>query len=134
MGEVVVRVRLSNAWDEECVRRGVATEDQIRSCDVDAIVDTGCTRSVISRGVAERLGLSLVDNAVGNLADGSTVSASICSSIQFEIMGRRTAEEAYVMGDDVLIGQTTLEATDLLVDCKEQTLRGKHAEGPLFRF
>lgn len=76
----------------------------------------------------------MVDNAVSKLADGSDVRVSVCGSIEFEIMGRRTAEEAYVMGDEVLIGQTTLEATDLLVDCKEQRLRGKHAGGPLFRF
>jgi hypothetical protein len=40
---------------------------------------------------------------------------------------------AYVMGSEILIGQTTLEATDLLVDCKEQPVIGKHSEGPIFR-
>jgi hypothetical protein len=96
MGEVVVRVRLSNA-------------------------------------VAERLGLTQIDQAIGKLADGSAINVGICGGVRFEIMGRRTVEEAYIMGGDTLIGQTTLEATDLLVDCKEQKLIGKHAEGAIFR-
>jgi clan AA aspartic protease len=133
MGEVVVRVRLSNAGDAERVYQGLARPEEIRSCEVDAIVDTGCTRSVIPTVVAERLGLTLIDQAIGKLSDGNAINVGICGGVRFEIMGRRTVEEAYIMGGDTLIGQTTLEATDLLVDCKEQKLIGKHAEGPIFR-
>ena len=133
MGEVHVRVRLSNAWDLEQLRRGVATADQVRSCEVEALVDTGSTRSVLPSEVVERLGLTLIDSAVGKLADGTNASVDIACPVGFEIMGRRTVEEAYVMGSEILIGQTTLEATDLLVDCKEQRVIGKHSEGPIFR-
>ena len=35
----------------------------------------------------------------------------------FEILTRETEEDAYVLGDEVLIGQTVLEVMDLLVDC-----------------
>ena len=126
-------MRLSNAGDVERVHQGLATMDQVRSCEVDALVDTGSTRSVIPTEIVARLGLTLVDTAVGRLADGSSVSVGISSPVGFEIMGRRTSEEAYVMGNEILIGQTTLEATDLLVDCKDQKVIGKHAEGPIFR-
>ena len=74
-----------------------------------------------------------MDTAVGRLGDGSSVSVGISSAVGFEIMGRRTFEEAYVMGKEILMGQTTLEATDFLVDCKDQKVIGKHAEGPIFR-
>lgn len=133
MGEVVVRVRLSNAGDVERVHQGLATPAEVRSCEVDAVVDTGSTRSVIPAEIAERLGLTLIDHAVGRLANGTSVNVGVCGGVRFEVMNRRTVEEAYIMGSDVLIGQTTLEATDLLVDCKEQKLIGKHAEGPVFR-
>ena len=133
MGEVHVRVRLSNAGDIERVHQGLATMNQVRGCEVDALVDTGSTRSVIPAEIVASLGLTLVDTAVGRLGDGSSVSVGICSAVGFEIMGRRTFEEAYVMGKEILIGQTTLEATDLLVDCKDQKVIGKHAEGPIFR-
>lgn len=37
-------------------------------------------------------------------------------------MGRDTMEEALVLGDEVLIGQTVLEKLDLLADCARQRL------------
>jgi predicted aspartyl protease len=132
-GEVHVRVRLSNAGDVERVHRGLATTDQVRSCEVDALVDTGSTRSVIPAEIVASLGLTLVDTAVGRVGDGCSVSVGISSAVGFEILGRRTFEEAYVMGKEILMGQTTPEATDLLVDCKDQKVIGKHAEGPIFR-
>jgi clan AA aspartic protease len=107
--------------------------DQVRSCEVDALVDTGATRSAVPPEIVESLGLTIMAQAFGKLADGSSSGVGICSPIGFEIMGRETFEEAYIMGDEVLIGQTTLEATDLLVDCKNQQVIGKHAEGPVFR-
>ena len=33
------------------------------------------------------------------------------------MLGRDTTEEAFVLGDEVLIGQTVLEKLDLLADC-----------------
>ena len=133
MGAVYVRVRLSNAGDVERVRRGIATMDEVRGCEVEALVDTGATRSAVPAKLAETLGLTIMAQASGKLADGSRASVDICSPIGFEIMGRETFEEAYVMGDEILIGQTTLEATDLLVDCKNQRVIGKHPEGPVYR-
>jgi clan AA aspartic protease len=132
MGEVYVRVRLSNAVDVERAFQGLATMDQVRSCEVDALVDTGSTRSAIPQEIAERLGLTLMTNARGKLADGSHVTVGVCGLIRFEIMGRETSEDAFVMGDEILIGQTVLERTDLLVD-KNQKVIPKHPEGPIFR-
>lgn len=117
MGEVYVRVRLSNAGDVERARMGLADAKTVRTVEVDALADTGATRSAIPREVAEQLGLNILAHATGKLADGSYIKVGICSPIAFEIMGRETFEDAYVMGNEVLIGQTVLETTDLLVDC-----------------
>jgi hypothetical protein len=38
------------------------------------------------------------------------------------VMGRDTLEEALVLGDEVLIGQTVLEKLDLLADCANRRL------------
>ena len=54
MGEVHVRVRLSNYGDIEMVRRGLFEADKVRTCEVDALVDTGATRSVIPPELFER--------------------------------------------------------------------------------
>jgi hypothetical protein len=37
--------------------------------------------------------------------------------VVFDILFRETIEEALVLGDTVLIGQTVLEKLDLLADC-----------------
>src|SRR2546422_9528115 len=46
MGEVRVKVELSNAVDEGLVRRGLLRADQVRKYSADALVDTGAIASV----------------------------------------------------------------------------------------
>jgi len=50
-------------------------------------------------------------------------------------MGRDTSEEAMVLGDEVLIGQTVLEKLDLLVDCRNQRVvpNPAHPDQPVTR-
>ena len=120
MGEVTVRVKLSNLIDIERAAAGEAIVP--RSVEVDAIVDTGAVRSVIPERIANELGLRVIAGRPVTLADGSTVIAGRAQGLVLELMGRDTQEEAYVLGDDVLIGQTTLETTALVVDCANQTV------------
>ena len=53
---------------------------------------------------------------------GRKESVDVTGPLIVEIMGRDTVEEALVLGDEVLIGQTVLEKLDLLVDCANQRL------------
>ena len=57
MGEVRVTVRLTNRLDEVLVRRGLLTPEEVRTCEVVALVDTGAVRTVLPPDVAARLGL-----------------------------------------------------------------------------
>jgi len=41
MGEVRVRVKLTNAVDEALVRRGLLQPEQVRTYEADALVDRG---------------------------------------------------------------------------------------------
>ncbi len=41
MGEVRVKVKLTNAFDEGLARRGKIGKDEIRRYEADALVDTG---------------------------------------------------------------------------------------------
>ncbi len=132
MGEVYVKVRLSNAVDTGLVQRGLLRANEVRTCELDALVDTGATRSVISQEIADRLGLIPFSQATGRLADGSQITVEIVG-IHFEIFGRETQQDAYILGNEVLIGQTVLESTGLLVDCTSLTVIPKHPEGPVHR-
>ena len=135
MGEVHVRVRLSNPADLEQAAQGLIDKEKVRSYEVEALVDTGATRSVIPPEILHQLGVSIHRQTTGRLADGSRVSVGMSGPITFEIQGRETCEDAYVVGEEVLIGQTTLESTDLRVDCKNQKVipNPAHPDGPVFR-
>ena len=117
MGEVRVRVKLTNAGDEILVRRGMITADRIRSYQADALVDTGAIRSVLPIHVAQLLGLAIVGRARAIYANDATEDVDVSEVVGIDINGRRTTEETLVLGSEVLIGQTVLESLDLQVDC-----------------
>ncbi|MEW6273884.1 MAG: clan AA aspartic protease [Bacillota bacterium] len=122
MGEVRVKARLVNAVDEELVRRNMLKPEEIRVYKADALVDTGAVRSVLPSYVVERLGLALRGRRVAEYADGRKEAVGVTGPLIIEIEGRDTLEEALVLGDEVIIGQTVLEKLDLFVDCVNQRL------------
>ena len=117
MGEVRVKVKLTNAVDEALVRRGLLTADRVRRYEADALVDTGAVKSVLPVQVVQQLGLAIVGKTRAEYANDSGEDVDITEMVGIEINGRRTTEEMLVLGSEVLIGQTVLESLDLLVDC-----------------
>src|SRR5438132_8020065 len=65
------------------------------------------------------------------LADGRKSDVGLADGVRFEIMERRSSDDALILGDEVLIGQTLLEKMDLLVDGTRQRLVPAHQEGPV---
>lgn len=120
MGEVRIKVKLTNALDDALFRRGQLAKDEMRVYEADALVDTGAVRSVIPTHVVEKLDVGIRGNRVAEYADGRKESVGLTEPVLFDLMGRDTMEEALVLGDEVLIGQTVLEKLDLLVDCANQ--------------
>jgi predicted aspartyl protease len=135
VGEVRVPVRLTNAVDLERVRAGEMRPDQVRHYTASALVDTGATRSVIPPFVAQHLGLGLAEQVRVAYADGRQQDLAVSGPLRFEVLDRRTIDDAFVLGEEVIIGQTILEKTDLLVDCKGQQVipNPRHPNGPVFR-
>lgn len=117
MGEVRVKVKLTNAVDEALVRRGLLTSDKIRSYEADALVDTGAVRSVLPAHVVQQLGLPIVRKTRATYANDSTEDIGVTEVVGIELLTRRTTEETLILGSEVIIGQTVLESLDLLVDC-----------------
>ena len=122
MGEVRAKVRLLNASDDALARRGQIPSSQVRSYEADAMVDTGAVRTVIPVHVLQQLGLQTRGQRVVEYADGRKEPVGISEGIIVEVLGRDTMEEALVLGDEVLIGQTVLEKLDLLPDCANRRL------------
>jgi clan AA aspartic protease len=122
MGEVRVKAKLTNAGDESLVRRGMLKPEQVRTCEADALVDTGAVRTVLPPEVVSRLGLGVRGQVVAEYADGRKEAVSLTEPLFVELAGRDTVDEAIVLGDEVLIGQTVLEKLDLFVDCQGRRL------------
>ncbi len=135
MGEVRVKVKLTNAMDEALARRGKIKEEEIRSYEADALVDTGGVSSVIPAQVMKKLGVAARGNRVAQYADGRTEIVDLTEPIIFDIDGRDTAEGAMVLGDEVIIGQTVLEVLDLWVDCNQKRVipNPAHPDQPIVK-
>ncbi|CAN5604670.1 hypothetical protein BH24ACI2_BH24ACI2_05110 [soil metagenome] len=122
MGEVRIKVKLTNAFDEALARRGQIDKDEIRTYEADALVDTGAVSSVVPANVMKQLGVLSIGSRIAEYADGRKDSVDITEPIVFDIIGRETIESAMVLGDEVIIGQTVLEVIDMQVDCHNQKL------------
>jgi clan AA aspartic protease len=122
MGEIRVKVVLINSADEMAHRRRKLKKSEIRRFEADALVDTGAVRSVIPTHVMEKLGIRPRGQRVAEYADGRKEAVGVTEPIIFDIHGRDTLEEALVLGDEVLIGQTVLEKLDLHADCANRRL------------
>lgn len=135
MGAVRVQVKLINAVDEELVSRGLLNPNLLRFCELQALIDTGATRTVLPSSVVQQLGLRIRGQEVAQYADGRQEMVGLTGPVVIELLGRETIEAAMVTGDEVLIGQTVLETLDLLVDCKNQRLipNPSHPDQPVLR-
>jgi len=122
MGEVRIKAKLTNAVDEDLVRRGILKVEQVRTYEADALVDTGAVRTILPQHVVDRLGLAVRGQRVAEYADERKDVVSVTGPLIIDLEGRDTLEEALVLGDEVLIGQTVLEKLDLFVDCQRQRL------------
>ena len=117
MGEVRVTVRLTNAADETNARHGLIKKEDVRSVETQALVDIGAVRCVMPAKIAERLGLGIPARRHAQYADGRSEEVGVTEPVRIDLENRPTYEDCLVLGDEMLIGQTALESTDLLVDC-----------------
>jgi clan AA aspartic protease len=120
MGKVRTATLITNAVDEDLNRQGQLGAEKIRSYEADAMVDTGAVRSILPPRVVEQLGLTIRGKRVVEYADGRNDVVDVTGPVLFKILDRDTLEEALVLGDEVLIGQTVLGKLDLMVDCNSR--------------
>ncbi|HEX6766785.1 MAG TPA: retroviral-like aspartic protease family protein [Polyangiaceae bacterium] len=117
----MAKIKLVNSVDQGNVPRGLLRPDQVRTFEMDGLVDTGATMLVIPAEVAERLGLREVGRRPVKLADGTVRDFPQVSELYIEILGRGMPCDAIVMPTKtLLIGQIPLEGLDLIVDPKSR--------------
>jgi clan AA aspartic protease len=106
-----------------------------KSTVIRALVDTGATEMFVTADIAANLGFDIeeVIRKTVILADGRRFAAPRIGPLEIRFEDRSVYFEAFVLGDECLMGQIPLEALDLIVDPKGQRLIGAHAAGYLRR-
>lgn len=131
VGRVVVAAKFENLEDLYSVRKGVLTEDQVRSIEIDdALVDTGCTLVGLPTRFVKQLGLHPEYRRPIRGATGSG-ETTVYGTIRLTIQGRSCSTDVFEIPDDLpaLIGQVPLEQLDFIVNPKSQSITGNPAHG-----
>ena len=111
----------------------IAPMDQSRFEQIDALVDTGATYTVVPRDVLERLGIMPQFRRRFRVVDGRVVELDMAWAV-VRVEGEMTYTIC-VFGEpetDVLLGRVTLQSLGLKVDTLKQRL--VPAELPLIGF
>ena len=111
MGQVHVRVMLTNHREEVMARLGQLAPEQVHRYETEALIDTGAVRSTIPPAVADRLGLFRLGHTDANYADGRVEEVDMTEAISLAMLGRKAVTTAMV-----------LEDLDLMVDCNRNLL------------
>lgn len=131
----MTKVKLTNHVDQVNALQGRLLPAQVRSVEVEGLVDTGATTLIIPEDVSTALGLNQLGTKKLRLADGSVVEVPRVTGLLVEILGRDMECDALVLpaGTRTLIGQIPLEALDLVVDPKSGDLRPNpdHPDAPI---
>jgi len=131
----MAKIKLTNVIDSAHVRQGILQPDQVRTLEMEGLVDTGATSLVIPTRVAKALGLPEVGRYPVRLADGSVRDFPKVSELHIEILGRGMLCDAIaVPSETLLIGQIPLEMLDLIVDPKSRDLavNPESPDAPMF--
>ncbi|MFQ5627984.1 MAG: aspartyl protease family protein [bacterium] len=125
MGKTIEKVQIQNYIDIYHASIGEIPESEIRTVEVDAIVDTGATYLCIPPHIIKQLGLALSHTTTVTTANGK-VDRRIFKGAEISIRDRSV--QMQLMENDektpALIGYLVLEALDFVVNPKTQGLMG----------
>ncbi|MGK7905272.1 MAG: clan AA aspartic protease [Hormoscilla sp.] len=106
MGLVYADIELINGGDLAVYRRGYISTDQIKRCQVKALVDRSAYLLAIPESIKIQLDLPKLEEQVASLADNSRISLDIVGPVEVRFENLRTTVDALVLpdGSEVLLG------------------------------
>jgi clan AA aspartic protease len=124
MGAVMTKLKLTNSVDVANARSGLIPPEQIRTIEIEALVDTGASTLVLPEDIVSALGVHEVRRVSVRVADGSIRWVPKVGDLRIEILGREMFCDALVVpaGATPLIGQIPLEELDLVIDPKSREI------------
>lgn len=121
MGKTLEIVNVKNYGDILMQKQGMIKEDEIRSVEIEAVVDTGAAYLCLPPAEIEKLGLMYSHSREVSTANGSVKRRIFYGAI---IIIKERDIQMQVMENDEdtppLIGYLVLEAMDFVVDTKSQ--------------
>ena len=130
MGMVHAEITLKNVGDETRARIGIIKPEEIRAATVEAVVDTGTLRLVITEGLRQELGLEVKGEKPVRTANGQRVVGKLTEAVDIHWKNRNTILPALVLpgAKTILMGAMVLEGMDLMVNPVTQELVGVHGD------
>jgi len=94
------------------------------SVEVQALVDSGAMHLCIPESIARRLGFDTTEvySTRVRLADASRIDVPVVAPIRIDFENRNCTMNAYVLGDEPLIGVIPIEAMDCIIEPTNQRL------------
>jgi clan AA aspartic protease len=111
MGLTYAALRLTNLFNKQQVQ-------------IIALVDTGATFMCVTEELALQLGFDIgeVARQTVTLEDGHQLKVPKIAPIEIAFENRSYVTEAVVLGNEPMMGVIPLEAMDLVIDPRSQTL------------
>jgi predicted aspartyl protease len=124
MGRFSVQVELANNDDVVLAQLGQIKPGEIRRVTVAGLIDTGATRLVIPKRIAQQLGLRETGQVGVRYADGRQTTRPLVDGVHLSMLGRSSVFKAMVEPRriEALVGAIVLEDLDFLVDATHQRL------------
>jgi clan AA aspartic protease len=94
------------------------------SVEVQALVDSGAMPLCIPESVARQLGFDTTEvySTRIKIADASRINVPVVGPIRINFANRSCSTDAYVIGDEPLIGVVPIEAMDCIIEPRNQRL------------
>lgn len=123
MGLTMEAIKIESLEDIFRHSRGEIEGQEIRTIEVEALVDTGAHYLALHRKHIDRLGLQFMHTRMIRTV-GKTTAMGIYNGIVYTLLGRPGTGHVVEIPEDTmpLIGVLVLEDLDLLVDPKSQRL------------
>ena len=129
MGFVHTEITLKNVNDMFRAKEGLIPASKIRQTTVSALVDTGAWTLAINEATRAELGLEIVGNHIGKLANGVIEEYNLAGPVEVRWKDRRVVCEPLVVptAGDILLGAIPMEAMDLIISPRME-LVGAHGD------
>ena len=103
MGQVHVRILLTNYREAVLARLGQFDATHVHRYETEALIDTGATRSVLPPAIAEQLGLLRLGRTEAKYADGRVEEVDVSEAFFVEILGRNAVTTAMILGEQIRV-------------------------------